>query len=71
MAIKPFLGQVRASTPLEYKTLEQRNVVPEQDLVIRHAWGIRNQYITDRVRNQLKYSANYKSCFYITAALGV
>ena len=39
--------------------------------MIRHAWGIRNQYITDRVRNQLRYSDDYNSCFFITAALGV
>lgn len=39
--------------------------------MINHVWGIRNQYLNDRVRNQLRYSANYDSCFFITAALGV
>ena len=34
-------------------------------------WGIRNQYIKDRVRDQLRYSSDYNSCFFITAALGV
>lgn len=32
---------------------------------------MRNQYINDRVRNQLRYSADYKRCLFITAALGV
>lgn len=36
-----------------------------------YAWGIRNQYINDEVRNQLRYSAKYSSCIFITAALGV
>lgn len=39
--------------------------------MIEHVWGIRNQYLTDRVRNQLRYSADYNSCLFITAALGV
>ena len=71
LAVKPFLGQVKASTPHEYKTMKRANVEPEQDLQIKHVWGIRNQYIKDRVRNQLRYSDNCKSCYYITAALGV
>ena len=28
MAVKPFLGQVKASTPLEYKTMKMKNVAP-------------------------------------------
>ena len=44
---------------------------PKEDLQIKHVWGIRNQYLKDRVRDQLRYSSNYNSCFYITAALGV
>jgi hypothetical protein len=38
---------------------------------IKHIWGMRNQYIKDRVRNQVKYSSGYKKCLFITAALGV
>jgi hypothetical protein len=34
-------------------------------------WGIRNQYIKDRVRDQLRYNSNYNNCIFITAALGV
>mgnify|MGYP003442506148 CR=1 FL=1 len=71
LAVKPFLGQVKASTPLSFKTLPIKNVEPDEDLKIKHVWGIRNQYISDRVRNQLRYSSNYNSCFFITAALGV
>ncbi len=32
---------------------------------------MRNEYINDRVRNQVKYSSDYKRCLFITAALGV
>lgn len=48
-----------------------KNVEPEENLSIKHVWGIRNQYINDRVRDQLRYSSNYNSCVFITAALGV
>lgn len=44
---------------------------PEQELIIKHVWGIRNQYINDCVRNQLRYSPSYTSCLFITATLGV
>ena len=54
-----------------HNALKPKNVEPEQNLVIKHVWGIRNQYIKDRVRNQLRYSADFESCFFITAALGV
>ena len=38
---------------------------------MKHAWGVRNLYINDRVRNQVRYSENGNSCLFITAALGV
>lgn len=38
---------------------------------VRHVWGVRNLYINDRVRNQVKYSAEGRSCLFITASLGV
>ena len=38
---------------------------------MKYAWGIRNQYLADEVRNQLKYSETGNSCVYFTAALGV
>lgn len=71
LAIKPFLGQVKSSTPLSFKTLNMKNIEPSEDLRIKHVWGIRNQYIKDRVRDQLRYSAKFNSCIFITAALGV
>lgn len=71
LAVKPFLGQVQRSTPASFKSLNMKNVAPDQDLSIKHVWGIRNQYINDRVRNQLRYSDSFKTCFFITAALGV
>lgn len=70
LAVKPFLGQVKASTPLGYRPTHP-NAPPEQDLKIRHAWGVRNLYINDQVRNQVRYSAHSSSCLFITAALGV
>lgn len=51
--------------------MNMKNTEPEESLSIKHCWGIRNQYINDRVRNQLRYSSNFNSCIYITAALGV
>ena len=71
MAVKPFLGQVKASTPIGYKVNPKANTVPEADMKIQHVWGVRNQYISDRVRNQVKYNSNENGCFFITAALGV
>ena len=71
MAIKPFLGQVKASTPAQYKVSSQKNTLPVESLNIKHVWGVRNQYLTDRVRNQVRYSSNYKSVLFITAAIGV
>lgn len=29
LAVKPFLGQVKASTPLSFKTLSMKNLAPE------------------------------------------
>lgn len=71
LSVKPFLGQVNSSTPLSFKTLSMKNVEPDEDLVIQHVWGIRNQYINDSVRDQLRYSSSFQSCVFITAALGV
>lgn len=71
MAVKPFLGQVVASTPVQFRVATQKNVPPEESLGVAHVWGVRNQYITDRVRNQVRYSSTYDSCLFITAALGV
>lgn len=71
LAVKPFLGQVKSSTPLSFKTLSTKNVEPQEDLRIKHVWGIKNQYISDRVRNQLKYSQSMQTCLFITAALCV
>lgn len=48
-----------------------KNIEPDEDLVIQHVWGIRNQYINDSVRDQLRYSSSFQSCVFITAALGV
>ena len=70
LAVKPFLGQVKASTPLNYKPTH-KNEPPPQGLKIHHVWGVRNLYINDRVRNQVRYSESGKSCLFITAALGV
>jgi len=57
-------------TPPNYRPT-QKNEPPIQDLKIEHVWGVRNLYINDRVRNQVKYSADGTSCYFITAALGV
>ena len=54
-AVKPFLGQVKASTPLNYKPTH-KNEPPPQGLKIHHVWGVRNLYINDRVRTQVRYS---------------
>lgn len=32
------------------------DVLPKERLKLGYAWGIRNQYINDEVRNQLKYN---------------
>ena len=58
MAVKPFLGQVQASTPSKYlnPVINSFNIDPQETLKINYAWGIRNQYISDEVRNQLKYT---------------
>jgi len=61
---------VKASTPLNYRPTH-KNEPPTQGLAIDHAWGLRNLYINDQVRNQLRYSSNGHSCLFITAALGV
>lgn len=61
---------MKASIPLNYKPIH-KNEPPVQTLKVQHAWGVRNQYINDRVRNQVRYSASGKSCLFITATLGV
>lgn len=64
---------MKYSTPSEYARPNDKlfNVLPAESLKLKYAWGIRNQYISDEVRNQLKYSEKGDSCVYFTAALGV
>lgn len=64
------MGQVKASTPSGYRATH-KNEPPQQDLKIRYAWGVRNLYINDQVRNQVRYSGSGSTCLFITAALGV
>jgi hypothetical protein len=61
---------VKASTPLNYRPTH-KNEAPEADLKLSHVWGVRNLYINDKVRNQVRYSSDATSCMFITAALGV
>jgi hypothetical protein len=72
LACKPFLGEVLHSTPDGFIALPNKyNKLPEEELILTRAIGVRNQYIKDRVRGQVKYSVAAKSVVFPTACLGV
>jgi len=69
-AIKPFLGQIKFPSGFVMNKALQ-DVLPKERLRLKYAWGIRNQYINDEVRNQLKYGEKGNTCIFITASVGV
>lgn len=72
MAVVPNVGQVLASTPEWYKPNPKAfNVLPEETLLLKHAYGLRNQYINDEIRNQVRYAAGEEEVVFPTACLGV
>ena len=72
MSTKPFLGQIRAPSDFETNYNPRKdNVLPSQEISIRHVLGLRNKYLNDDVRNQCKFSSSYKEILFPTACLAV
>lgn len=72
MATKAFVGQIKP--PSDFKqnyNAKKDNKVPEEDLSIAHVFGLRNKYISDQVRNQVKFGAGERYVLFPTACLGV
>ena len=71
MAVKPFLGEVKASIPSWYKPNAKRdNVLPKGNLALYHVMGFRYFYILDETRDMCAFSDTGKLVF-AAAALGV
>ena len=70
LATKPFLGQIKAPSNFSLNA-RTHNVEPNENVSIKHVFGVRNKYIKDEVRNQCKFTKNYKSVLFPTACLGV
>ena len=70
MAVKAFLGNIKA--PSSHVDNEARdNHLPKEELQIGYVFGIRNFYLNDEVRNQCRYTKNFKSIVFPAAALGI
>jgi len=71
MAVKPFLGEVKASTPSWYKPNAKRdNQLPKGSLALYHVMGFRYFYILDECRDMCAFSDKGTAVF-VAAALGV
>ena len=72
MAVKAFLGEVKASTPSWYSPNPKKyNIKPDGDISLEYVHGYRFFYIKDECRNMIKYSRDYKSIIYPAAAVVV
>lgn len=72
MATKPFLGQIKYPSDYKEKYNARRdNKLPDEDASIRHVFGLRNRYLNDEVRDQVKFASDFKSILFPTACLGV
>ena len=67
LAVKPFLGELRASTPSGYKASRNSSQAPDGNLRLKHAHGFR----CHDTRGNLKYARGGGRIVYTTAALGV
>lgn len=71
MATKPFLGELKASTPSWFKPNPKRdNIEPHGNLTIHHAMGFRYFYMLDEARDTCAWTNDGNAAF-VTAALGV
>ena len=72
MSNPQFRGQTMTPQDFDNSHNPRRdNKVPTQGINIRHVFGLRNQYIKDEVRNQCKFSKDFKHVLFPTASLGV
>lgn len=72
MAVKPFLGEVKASTPSSYAPNPKKyNVKPEGEIELKYVHGYRHFYIKDECRDMIRYSPDFNSIVYPAAAVVV
>lgn len=73
MAVKAFLGEVKASTPDKYKTPNPKrdNVKPEGEIELSYVHGYRFFYIKDECRDMVRYSSDFKNIVFPAAAVVV
>lgn len=67
-AVKPWLGELKASTPRDYKVTKNAHLPPQQNLrKLRYVFG----YRAFDTRMNIKYTCDPNKIVYHTAALGV
>lgn len=66
MAVKPWVGTVKATIPTNYKKSRGDSEEPEADLELEYVYG----YRTHDTRNNLRYNMN-GDIIYHTAAVGI
>lgn len=72
MAVKAFLGEVKASTPSSYSPNPKKyNVKPEGEIVLEYVHGYRFFYIKDECRDMIRYSSDFGNIVYPAAAVVV
>ena len=70
MATSQFKGQIFA--PRQFVPNPRKdNKVPQENVKIKHAFGIRSSYIKDQVRNQGKLAIDCKSILFPTACMAI
>ena len=70
-AVKPFLGELKASIPSWYKPNKKRdNVLPTGNLSLYHVFGFRYFYVLDEARDMCAFTDRNTIAF-AAAALGV
>lgn len=67
MAIKPWVGDLKASTPKDFKFVAGMNAAPSESLYLHYV----NGYWCFDTRNSAKLLDSDKNIVFISAALGV
>jgi len=71
-AVNAYLGQVvkPSNFKIDYNA-KKDNRLPDESLKMNHVFGLRNLYINDEVRNQVKFSSTYREVLFPAACLGI
>lgn len=67
MAVKPWVGDLKASTPADFRTLKGMELAPQNTLQIEYAFGFRSF----DSRNMAKLLTSKSEVIFCTAALGI